>query len=135
MLVALRSACDHGGKLLGVTRTLYQNDPRFVTTVSLRFESLTLGFRADSDLDTLEATIGQLTRDDNDVMSDASGFAPWSVCVGHGLRWGWQLTNQQGHTDGVRLEFGDPDSPHAGVVELLVVGSAIQVFTTERVRP
>jgi hypothetical protein len=136
MLDALLSACNHGGKLLGVSRTLFHNDPRFVTTVSFRFESLTLGFRADSDLDTLDATIGQLTKDDNDVVSEVGSSAPWSACVGRGLRWGWRLTNQQGYTDGVRLEFGDPDSSDEVVVELLVVASAIQVFVSEvRVPP
>ena len=45
------------------------------------------------------------------------------------VQWAWEMTNQQGYTDGVRLEFGDPnDSNKSRTVELVVAASSLKFF-------
>jgi uncharacterized protein DUF6334 len=59
---------------------------------------------------------------------DLSDSSPWNTCLGAGARWLWQLTNQQGYSDGVRLEFGNSDEKSRATVELLVMASAIKTL-------
>jgi hypothetical protein len=69
-----------------------------------------------------------LTTSFDETLVDISDSSPWGICLGAGACWLWQLTNQQGYPDGVRLEFGNPDEQSRAVVELLVVASSIQTF-------
>ena len=46
MLDALAKIYDGGGSLIGVGYALFEGDPRFVTAVGLRFESVSAVFRA-----------------------------------------------------------------------------------------
>ena len=128
MLDTLAKIYDDGGSLIGVECTLFEGDPRFVTAVVLRFESVSAVFRAIADDDTLAVSLGQLAPDMDETLIDAATCAPWSECMGLGVRWAWQLTNQQGYSDGVRLEFGKPGEESRSVVELIAVASAIQMF-------
>ncbi|MGE8280516.1 MAG: DUF6334 family protein [Stenotrophomonas sp.] len=43
------------------------------------------------------------------------------------VAWAWLMTNQQGYTDGARLEFGDPDNQQSMVVKLVAGASSICV--------
>lgn len=131
MLDTLHRICDAGGRLLGVTRALFEGDPTFVTAIAFRFEGLTVTFHAVSDDDTLDCVVGEFVAEPEEVLADASESPPWPACLGLSPAWIWQLTNQQGYTDGVRLEFGEPARPV--VVELLVIASAIRVFTATEV--
>jgi hypothetical protein len=83
-------------------------------------------FRAVPDDDTLAVTFGSLDSDTEETLIEAGTTQPWLACIGSGVRWAWLLTNQQGYSDGVRFEFGNPDEASRAVVELLVVASAIQ---------
>jgi Family of unknown function (DUF6334) len=130
MLDTLARACDDGGRLVRVSCTRFVGDPGdhpFVTAVALRFEFLTAVFRAKPDDDTLAASMGTLVAAPDEEVMNLVGEPPWSSCLGLGLCWGWRLTNQQGYTDGVRLEFGS--GAEAGpVVELVVIASGLQIF-------
>jgi hypothetical protein len=64
----------------------------------------------------------------DETLIDVGSSAPWSACMGLRVCWAWQLTNQQGYSDGVRLEFSEPGAESRSVVELIVVASAIQMF-------
>jgi len=128
MLDTLARIYNDGGRLLRVTCTLFEQNPRFVTAIGLRFESVSAVFRAVPDDDTLEARVGSLAPEPDETYNDASDSAPWNGCLGLQLRSAWRLTNQQGYTDGVRLEFNEPDQACRTVVELVVVASAIRVF-------
>src|SRR5438067_2203994 len=106
MIDSLRRVCDDGGRLVGVEYALHEGDARFVTAIALRFESLTAVFRAVPDDDTLALSIGgPLAASPDEAVTDATGTPPWADYAGLGLAWAWRLTNQQGYTDGVRLEF------------------------------
>ncbi len=128
MLDTLRRMCHDCGRLLGVDYTLLGGDPRFVTSVGLRFESLSLVFRADPDDDTLAVSEGPLVPKADETRFCADHIHPWDSCRGLRICWAWSLTNQQGYTDGVRLEFSEPGQAPRAVVELVVAASAIGVF-------
>jgi hypothetical protein len=128
MLDTLTKIHDAGGHLVNVTCTLFEGDRNLVTAVGLRFESISVVFRANSDDDTLIASIGSLTPDADETLVDISDSSPWVTCLGAGACWLWQLTNQQGYADGVRLEFGNPDEQSRAVFELLVTASAIETL-------
>src|SRR5882724_3402543 len=119
MLDALAKIYDDGGSLSGVEYTLFDGDPRFITAVGLQFESESAVFRAVADDDTLAVTLGRLDPDMDETLIDASNSAPWSACMGWGVCWAWQLTNQQGYSDGVRFEFSKPGELSRAVVELI----------------
>jgi len=128
MLRSLARIYDDGGSLLRVEYALFEGDPKFVTAVALHFESVSPVFRAISDDDTLVVTLSPLDLEAREIAIDVSQGMPWSLCRDHKIRWAWQLTNHQGYTDGVRLEFGKPTERSRAVVELIVAASAIQMF-------
>lgn len=128
MLDTLAKIYDDAGRLVGVSQTLLEGDPRFVTAVGLRFESLSAIFRAVPDDDTLAVSLGPIVPDPDETLVDSGSSAPWSDYVGFSVCWAWRLTNQQGYSDGVRLEFSESGKESRGIVELVVAASAIQVF-------
>ena len=132
MLNTLAKIYDAGGHLVKVTCTLFEGDRNFVTAVGLRFESISAVFRANPDDDTLIARVDSLTAEAAETLVDISDSSPWAACLGAGARWLWQLTNQRGHIDGVRLEFGNPDEDSGAVVELLVTASASETLLVSR---
>lgn len=128
MLDVLAKINDHGGGLVGAAYTLFEGDTRFVTAVGLRFESACATFRAVADDDTLYASLEPLVPGPDETLIDMVNTAPWSGCSGLGVCWAWRLTNHQGYSDGVRLEFSDSGQVSRAVVEMVVAASAIQVF-------
>jgi uncharacterized protein DUF6334 len=128
MLDTLAKICDDGGPLVGVSYTLFEGDPQFITAVGLRFESLTAVLRAVPDDDSLEASLGLLAPEPHETLFEATDSGPWPACMGLGICWAWCLTNQQGYSDGVRLEFSEPGVASSAVVEFIVAASAIHVF-------
>ena len=132
MLDVLAKIYDEGGAFLGAGYTLFDGDQGFITAVELRFEKICAVFRAEPDYDTLAVTIDRLKPGADETLIDASNSEPWATCVGFGIRWAWQLTNQQGYSDGVRLEFSKPGESSRAVVELIVAASAIEIFRVRR---
>jgi hypothetical protein len=128
MLDTLAKIYDDGGPLVGVSYTLFEGDPKFVTAVELRFESLTAVLRAVPDDDTLAVNLSMLAPRPGEMLIDATDSGPWPSCIGLGICWAWRMTNQQGYSDGVRLEFSEPGGASIAVVELVVVASAMHVF-------
>lgn len=137
MLDTLASVFNDGGRLVGVSCALFVGAPSdhpFVTAIALRFEHLTAVFRAVPADDTLAASLGPLPLEADEEVVDLDGEPPWSSCLGLGICWGWRLTNQQGYTDGVRLEFSAPGEASPAIVELVAIASGIQVFEARRHR-
>jgi hypothetical protein len=128
MLDTLAKIYEDGGSLVGVSYTLFEGDPKFITAIELRFESLTAVLRAVPDDDTLDVSLSKLTPRPEEMLRDATGSGPWSSCIGFGICWAWCLTNQQGYSDGVRLEFSERGGASIAIVELVVVASAIYLF-------
>jgi hypothetical protein len=128
MLDLLAKIYDEAGSLVGARYALFNGDPGFITAVELRFEKMSSVFRANPDDDTLEVRIGSLSLDDSETALDVTDLDLWAQYCGQNLSWAWQLTNQQGYSDGVRLEFNTSAKQTAAIVELVVVASAIQLF-------
>ena len=133
MLNELAEIYDDAGCLLGVRYSLFEGDPRFVTAVALQFENLCAVFRAVANADTVAVMIGPLEVEPDEILIDASNSAPWSTCIGLSICWAWQLTNQQGHVDGVRFEFNRTEESSNPVVELIVMASAMKMFVLNSV--
>ena len=128
MLEALAKISEEGGSLVGVDSASFEGDPSFITALVLRFESVTAVFRAVPDDDTLSVTLSPFVVETDETLADAGSSPPWSTCLGLGVCWAWRLTNQQGYSDGVRLEFSVPGEESLATVELVVSASAIYVF-------
>jgi Family of unknown function (DUF6334) len=128
MLDILAEIYDSGERLVRVRYALFEGDPRFVTAVELQFESRSVVLRAVADDDTLAASLGELKSEPYETLVEIGDSEQWSSCVGYNVCWAWQLTNQQGYSDGVRLEFGELGEGSRVVIELIVAASAIQMF-------
>ena len=109
MVDALANIYDDGGPLVDVAYLVFKGNAGFVTAIGLRFASVSAVFRAVEADDTLAVSLGPLVPCKDEARVEAANLAPWAACIGSGVRWAWRLTNQQGHADGVRLEFGNPD--------------------------
>jgi hypothetical protein len=131
MLDELARIFDEGGRLANVAYALFRGDRKFVTTIALVFEHLTAVFRVNPDDDTLVVTLGSMIAESDETIADASVLLPWSKCVGRNVSWAWQFTNHQGYKDGVRLEF-NADTVQGPIIELIAIGSGIQVFEAVR---
>jgi len=129
MLDALKRIYEEGGPLVGVAYSMYNDNANWVTAVGLRFGTISAVFRAVPDDDTLNVSLGPLTPDEDETVIEVTESNPWCSCVGRGVSWAWRLTNQQGYSDGARLEFCNPDEQSSTVVEFVVVASGIQILT------
>ncbi len=130
MLDTLAKIYDDGGRLVSVTYALFENDPKFITAIGLQFESLSAIFRAVPDDDTLAVSLGRLIPEADETLINSSNLTLWSACIGFGISWVWRLTNQQGYSDGVRIEFNKLGGTSRLVVELVVVASGLELFTS-----
>lgn len=123
MLNVLRQACYDGGTLRHVREaSLDPGSPR-IAAIELQFDALTITIAAVSDDDTVQILPGPIQT------ASCPGSGPlWPLCVGKSLQWAWLMTNQQGYTDGVRLEFGESDNPESVLVDLVVAASGLDSF-------
>ena len=71
--------------LLSVAYLRFDDDPNFVTSVGLQFESMSAAFRAIDEDDTLAVSLGPLSSNENEKLTDSTRSAPWSACAGLGF--------------------------------------------------
>ena len=126
MLEALRRICYEGGCLVGVEYALFEGSDNFVTAIALHFQGFSAVFKAVEEDDTLSVTVGPLIPELNDIVKSATDSECWPRCIGLSVQWAWLLTNQQGYSDGVRLEFHSPKE-RTCIVEMIVSASAIRL--------
>lgn len=108
-------------------------DHPFITSISLEFNHATIVFRVDPDTDTIVTSIGKIASQPNEEIIAMDRMLPWSNCLNRHLSWGWELTNQQGYFDGVRLEFKSKEEVST-VVEMVAVASGLRVFEATDIR-
>ena len=94
--------------------------------VELRFDSDVLSILAVAKDDSVALSLSEL-----DGSPAAHISTVWAQCIGKPLQWAWLMTNQQGYTDAVRLEFNDPENPGSTVVELVVAASSINAYLAQ----
>ena len=129
MIDALHRIVYEGGHLIGVREALLWEDGGPVSALELSFDSLTATFSVDSEFDSINAT---LTTMPDGLAISPSTQAIWQSCLGKGLHWAWQLKNQQGYVDGVRLEFHNPGEEGTERVELIAMASGLEFFLANR---
>jgi hypothetical protein len=130
----LQQVCYDSGRLIHARHALYPGDPHWVTAVELTFESSVVSFHAVAADDTLAVALGPLVTERDETIVPANESAPWTMCLGRSVIWAWVLTNQQGYTDGVRLEFRSQE-PVGPVVELVVLASQIRLLVAAEAAP
>ena len=128
MLEELRRICYEGGRLVGVEYALFEESDHFVTAIALHFECFSAVFRAIEADDTIAVTVGPLALESDEIVKSATDLDSWPTGIGLSVQWAWVLTNQQGYSDGVRLEFHSMNEP-TFIVELIVTASAIRLFS------
>ncbi|WP_405051618.1 DUF6334 family protein [Stenotrophomonas pigmentata] len=47
------------------------------------------------------------------------------------VQWAWLTTNQQGYTDGIRLEFQDQSGAAAVILDIVVAASVLNFYKVE----
>jgi hypothetical protein len=130
-ITVLQEVFDHGGVLQDVWEARFEGASHLITALKLRFEDVALIVLADGDADTVVLRVGDFTVDPEVVLVRVSEEPPWSEMVGLGIRWGWELTNHQGYSDGVRFEFADPNRGLSREIELIVEASTLHLHLCE----
>ena|ERR1043165_4736255 len=131
-LDVLHQVAGTGGPLREVSASMLDdcmNELRFV------FDDFALVVSADGEYDTVLLAIDDDVREPKTAVRALTDAAWCQPAIGVPLRWGWELTNQQGYADGVRFEFADPNAGTAVVIELIVVASTFHVYRCDRARP
>ncbi|MGA2064899.1 MAG: DUF6334 family protein [Thermoguttaceae bacterium] len=133
---ALARIRDDGGPLRALRYVLFDGSPTFVVGVILEFDTLTATILAEPNYDEILVRLTPYEPGPDERVVTGGSKSPWHGAFGLGVRWAWQMTNQQGYTDGLRFEFGDPDdSERSRTVELLVVASQIKLFVARATTP
>jgi hypothetical protein len=118
-----------GGALRTARYVLFDGSPTFVVGVILEFETLTATILAEPNYDEILVELTAYKPESDQRLVTAGTESPWHAVYGLPVLWAWEMTNQQGYTDGVRLEFGDPkDSDKSRTVELVVAASSLKFF-------
>jgi hypothetical protein len=94
VVVAMQKIWDEGGPLTSVSESRFQEDPSLVVGYDLAFSNGLLRLGAESEFDTVAASLGPGPPDPDATVVDVSRSTPWSKACGHELTWAWQLTNQ-----------------------------------------
>ena len=126
MIQLIRQACNDGGKLEQVLESSFQPHSRLIDGLELRFETLTLCITAVTEDDTIALSLGSL---DRQSLKSSNRFL--SQCLGKPLQWAWLTTNQQGYTDGIRLEFQDQSGAAAVILDIVVAASVLNFYKVE----
>ena len=64
---------------------------------------------------------------------DVSTNTLWKDTIDINLRWVWGLINQQGYTDGIQFEWGDPSSEKSIMVQAIAAASCFRLYKIEEV--
>lgn len=128
----LREVFDDGGRLKQVWEARFEGSADFITEMKFCFENCTLIVSADGEYDTVVLRKGGFSDDKDSEKINVSAILPWSKALDHGMCWGWELTNHQGYTDGIRVEFANPDTNASVEIELIVAASALHLYTCNR---
>lgn len=126
---ALTRIHDDAGPLRAVRYVQDENLPTFPVGVILEFEILSATILAEPNYDEILVRLTPYEPKSGEKVVAVGTEDPWLEMYGLSVLWTWRMTNQQGYTDGLRLEFGDPDDNHKSrTVEMVVAASSIKLF-------
>jgi hypothetical protein len=123
----LREVFDKGGRLKQVWEARFEGSADFITEMKFCFENAALIVSADSEHDTIVLWIGDFSDDDDVEKIDVSEMPPWTKALDLEMLWGWELTNHQGYSDGIRIEFADLDAGASVEIDLIVAASMLHL--------
>jgi len=127
---------DDAGPLRAVRYVLFEDSLTFIVGVILEFETLTATILAEPNYDEILVRLTPYENEPDEKIVAVGTESPWLEMFGLSVLWVWEMTNQQGYTDGLRLEFGDPDdSEKSRTVEMVVAASSIKLFAVRPTTP
>ncbi len=120
---------ETGEPLINVQGFFFVDEPSddMLVAVQFEFENHVVVLAAQDD-DTLQVI--ESSRHIDEVRVDSrnlSKLSPWNRALGKPLLWSWRMTNQQGYSDGVQLQFATNVTGEKAEVQLIVVASEIKV--------
>lgn len=107
----------------------YERDERLIWRIRLGFQGQTVVVGVDEDTDGILLSLGAAPRD---PIVDASETEPWRSAIGKPLFCAWLMTNVYGICDGLQLEFAENVSDTHVTLQMIGVGSTIQLCGVQR---
>lgn len=125
--VLMKSMTDEGGPLTDVGYFYDRDLPDSVGLIKLVFRKGTYVIIATDDdyLEIVREAPENIPKYREYIETGMSDSLPWKSALYKPLRWIWIMTNQQGYTDGLQLEFARDIADRPVVIQLMAVGSGI----------
>ena len=115
----LSSIVDSFEKLTSVQSYSFRELPDDVSAIKLQFGTFTCVFKVVEDTDEVEI-LNDVDLSEFVINKDENVF---SRCLGLKLCWAWEMRNNQGYFDSVRLEFENEQ-----IVEIVVTASSFRQY-------
>lgn len=119
-LVNISELVESAGCLKSVEQFSFPELPGKLVCIVLHFENLSCTINVNEETD--EIVMSQ--NEDISGLVEREKSALWRSVLGEGLSWVWELTNQQGYSDGLRLEFSESWQ----IIELVVIAFSIKEY-------
>jgi Family of unknown function (DUF6334) len=124
---------DQGEPLRAVHCIFDEDLPKGPVAIIFTFETSSfcaLVNASDDSLSTSSALPLELQSHARSKVDDNS--APWNQMIGAALIWSWRLTNQQGYSDGLQLEFRRDGHGALACVQLIAIASTLELRSLAR---
>ncbi len=106
----------------------YERTDILIWRVRLTFDTRVVVIGVDEDTDAI-VVAGDVAPQDSVV--DDTESSPWRTAIGKPLFAAWRMINHNGTEDGIQLQFGETVSDPTTTVQLLAIGSTVQIFAVQ----
>jgi Family of unknown function (DUF6334) len=103
------------------------------TAILMYFPKMVIMVRVVEEDDSVELISLNLDQANTFSSIDVSKNILWKDVIDINLRWVWGLINQQGYTDGIQFEWGDPSSAKSIMVQAIAAASCFRLYKIEEV--
>jgi hypothetical protein len=122
------------GEQLRVVHFIFDEDlPKGPVAIIFTFETLSFCALVNASDDTLSISSAlPLELQSHARIKVDDNSAPWNQMMGAALIWSWRLTNQQGYSDGLQLEFRRDGHGALACVQLIAIASTLELRSLAR---
>jgi Family of unknown function (DUF6334) len=103
------------------------------TAILMYFSKIVVMLRVVEEDDSVELISISLDLANTLDSIDVSKNILWKDSININLRWVWCLTNQQGYTDGIQFEWGDPSSEKSTMIQAIAAASCFRLYKIDEV--
>jgi len=127
MEIEIQKITDEFGKLKSVYSYVFQfkDEAEMKAVIHLKFESGDVFHEAKPDTDEISCSSSLM--DKYQASINISSELPWKNVIGKGVRWIWNLKNQQGYNDAIQYAFANPEENET-LIQLIVEASEIKTY-------